>query len=221
MFYKVNENIRIDGKIVIITGSDSGLGKETALELARRGGVIYMACCNKQKSAIVRDEIIRKTGNKNVFNRHINLASMKSIRNFVSDFLKEQNRLDILINNAGVLSNTRSLTDDGFESHIGINHLGHLLLTYLLLDVLKNSQPSRIIIVSSIMYRFTKLRQHDFNYEKDFQGFLAYGQSKLANLMFTHYLALYFKLHKLKITANTCHPGIVRTNIARNFNRLT
>jgi len=120
-----------------VTGCNTGLGKETVLDLAKRGGKIYMACRDAKRCEATRLEIIKESGNQNVFNRTLDLASLESIRNFVKQFLAEEERLDILINNAGVMGCPKTLTADGFEMQIGTNHMGHFLLTNLLLDCLK------------------------------------------------------------------------------------
>lgn len=204
---------RIDGKVVIITGCNTGIGKETALELALRGGRIYMACRNADKCEKARREIVKLSGNTNVFNRTLNLSSLKSIREFAEQFLKEEKRLDILINNAGVMSTPRQLTEDGFEQQLGINHLGHFLLTNLLLERLKSSAPSRIVVLSSLAHIFGKIQKHDLNSEKSYSRFGAYGQSKLANILFTRKLAKLLK--GTNVTVNCLHPGSVQSELVR------
>ncbi|KAL5276108.1 RDH13 family protein [Megaselia abdita] len=208
--------IRIDGKVVVITGCNTGIGKETALDLAKRGGKIYMACRDYEKCEAARIEIIGKSGNQNVFNRTLDLSSLRSVRAFCHQFLQEEERLDILINNAGVLgdSKVRQLTEDGFEMHFGVNHLGHFLLTNLLLDAIKKAAPSRIVVVTSLMYAAARIDKDDINLEKSYKGMDAYSKSKLANLLFTKELAS--RLEGSGVTVNCCHPGIVKTDISRN-----
>ncbi|KAL5286103.1 RDH13.2 family protein [Megaselia abdita] len=212
-FYKKAN--RIDGKVVIITGCNTGIGKQTALELAKRGGKIYMACRDPIKCEDARLEIIEKTKNENIFNRTLDLNSLKSVRTFANNFLNEESKLDILINNAGVMATPKTLTKDGFELQFGVNHLGHFLLTNLLLDTLKKSAPSRIVIVSSAIYLFGSINKADLNSEKNYSKVGAYAQSKLANLLFTKELAK--RLEGTNITVNCCHPGIVRTELGRHI----
>lgn len=205
---------RIDGKVVIVTGCNTGLGKETALELAKRGARIYMACRDAARCEAARLEIIEKSQNQQIFNRTLDLASLASVRQFAQRFMSEEQRLDILINNAGIMATPRKLTVDGFEQQFGVNHLGHFLLTNLLLDRLKQSAPSRVVVVSSAAHVLGKINRDDLMGEKKYSKFLgAYCQSKLANIMFTRTLAE--KLKDTGVTVNACHPGIVRTELMR------
>lgn len=129
-------------------------------------------------------------------------------------FLHEESRLDILINNAGVMFTPHSFTDDGFEMQMGVNHLGHFLLTNLLLDTIKASAPSRIINVSSVLHSSGKINRNDFNMDKSYDRYEAYFNSKLANILFTRELSK--RLHGTGITANSVHPGVVSTELQRN-----
>ncbi|XP_058974444.1 retinol dehydrogenase 13-like [Musca domestica] len=209
-----NKPTRIDGKVVLITGCNTGIGKETALELAKRGGHIYMACRNYEKCEEARKEIIELSGNRNVFNRTLDLSSLQSVRDFVEKFNEEVQRLDILINNAGIMSTPLGYTIDGYEQQLAVNHLGPFLLTNLLLDKLKASAPSRIVVVSSLTHRVGKIKQHDLNSKKSYGKFEAYAQSKLANVLFTRHLAK--RLRGTGVTINCLHPGSIHTEIGRN-----
>lgn len=128
---------RIDNKVVIITGANTGIGKETAIELAKRGGKIYLACRDRTKACEAQKEVIQRSGSSDVHIEILDLASMESIRDFAKRFITMEDRLDILINNAGIMACPKMLTKDGFEMQLGTNHLGHFLLTNLLLDHLK------------------------------------------------------------------------------------
>ncbi|XP_060655201.1 retinol dehydrogenase 13-like [Drosophila nasuta] len=203
------------GKVVIVTGSNTGIGKETVLELARRGATVYMACRDKKRTEQARLEIIRETNNQNVFFRELDLSSLDSVRNFVTGFKAEQNRLDILINNAGVMRCPRSLTKDGFELQLGVNHMGHFLLTNSLLDLLKKSSPSRVVIVSSRAHTRGTINVDDLNSEKSYDEKSAYNQSKLANVLYTRELAR--RLEGTGVTVNCLHPGQVNTEISRHM----
>ncbi|XP_043065808.1 retinol dehydrogenase 12 [Drosophila bipectinata] len=207
---------RIDGKVVIVTGCNTGIGKETALELAKRGARVYMACRDPGRCEAARLEIMKKSQNQQLFNRTLDLGSLQSVRNFVERFKAEETRLDLLINNAGVMACPRSLTADGFEQQLGVNHLGHFLLTNLLLDRLKQSAPSRIVVVSSAAHLLGRINRDDLMSEKKYSKFLgAYSQSKLANILFTRKLATMLK--DTGVTVNCCHPGVVRTELNRHF----
>ena len=138
------------GKTVIITGANTGIGKETAVDLARRGATVIMACRDLKRSKIALHEIMKRTGSSNVILKHLDLASMKSIHEFAKYINMNVAKLNVLINNAGLVSTPeRRETEDGFEQTIAVNHLGHFLLTNLLLDLLKKSAPSRVVVVSS------------------------------------------------------------------------
>lgn len=210
-YYKTN---RIDGKVVVITGCNTGIGKETALELARRGARIYMACRDYNRCEKARQEIIYETGNNKIFNRQLDLSSLDSVREFAEQFKRDEQHLDILINNAGIMATPRKLTTDGYEQQFAVNHLGHFLLTNLLLDHLKAAVPSRIIVVSSWMYALGRIQTEDINSEKSYNDFRAYAQSKLANVLFSHKLSQMLK--GSGITVNCLHPGSVQTELFRN-----
>ncbi|EDW62891.1 retinol dehydrogenase 12 [Drosophila virilis] len=213
MYRKPN---RIDGKVVIVTGCNTGIGKETVLELARRGAKIYMACRDPARCEAARIEIMDRTQNQQLFNRSLDLGSLESVRNFVARFKAEETRLDILINNAGVMACPRTLTADGYEQQLGVNHLGHFLLTNLLLDRLKQAAPSRIVVVTSAAYLFGRINREDLMSERKYGKFFgAYTQSKLANILFTRKLAVL--LQGTGVTVNCCHPGLVRTELNRHF----
>uniref|UniRef100_A0A3P8WWJ6 Si:dkey-23o4.6 n=1 Tax=Cynoglossus semilaevis TaxID=244447 RepID=A0A3P8WWJ6_CYNSE len=169
-------SVRLDGKTVVITGANTGIGKETSREMARRGEL--MACRDLTRAESAAEEIREATGNGNVVIRHLDLASLHSVRQFAKDYVDSEDRLDILINNAGVMMCPKWLTEDGFETQLAVNHLGHFLLTNLLLPKLKSSAPSRVVNVSSIAHRGGRIDFDDL-----------YQQSKLANVLFSRELA--------------------------------
>ncbi|XP_037040300.1 retinol dehydrogenase 12-like [Bradysia coprophila] len=211
-----NKDVRIDGKIVIITGANTGIGRETALDLANRGAKVYLACRDLNRADATREDIILKTGNQNVFVKKLDLASLESVRMFVEEFKKCETKLHVLINNAGVMAiNNRQTTQDGLEMQIGTNHFGHFLLTNLLLDTIKISAPARIINVSSIVHKCGTINRKDLQSEKSYSKWPAYCQSKLANILFTRELAK--RLKDSNVTANSLHPGVVRTELSRNL----
>ncbi|EDW02225.1 retinol dehydrogenase 12 [Drosophila grimshawi] len=203
------------GKVVIVTGSNTGIGKETVLELARRNATIYMACRDKKRAEQAMKEIVQETNNKSIFVRELDLASLDSIRKFVDDFKKEQDKLHILINNAGVMRCPHMLTKNGFEMQLGVNHMGHFLLTNLLLDLLKKTAPSRIVNVSSLAHTRGAINIDDLNSEKSYDEGNAYSQSKLANVLFTRELAK--RLEGTGVTVNALHPGVVDTELGRHM----
>ncbi|XP_078505331.1 retinol dehydrogenase 13 isoform X1 [Lissotriton helveticus] len=205
----------IKGKTVIITGANTGIGKETALELAKRGGKIILACRDMNKCEEAAKEIRGKTLSHNVFAKHLDLASMKSVSEFAQKINEEEPHVDILINNAAIMRCPYWKTDDGFEMQFGVNHLGHFLLTNLLLEKLKNSGHSRIINVSSLAHIAGEIDFDDLNWEKKkYDTKAAYCQSKLANVLFTKELAR--RLEGTRVTANSLHPGVAATELGRH-----
>jgi NAD(P)-dependent dehydrogenase (short-subunit alcohol dehydrogenase family) len=209
------KDTRIDGKVVIITGANSGIGKETAIDLAKRGGKIYIACRNNKRGEDALKEIKDKSNSSDVYFLQLDLSSMDSIRTFSLKFHELENHLHILINNAGIMACPKAMTKDGFEAQIGTNHMGHFLLTNLLLDLLKQSSPSRIVVLSSLFHWYGRINKEDLNSEKSYWKWLAYGQSKLANILFTRELAR--RLEGTGVTVNSCHPGAVNTELTKSL----
>lgn len=211
--YMGTENL--NNKVVIVTGANTGIGREVALELAKRDAKVIMACRDMKKCEETRQSIVIDTRNKYVYCRKCDLASQESIRTFVEQFKKEFDKLHILINNAGVMRCPKSYTKEGIEMQLGVNHIGHFLLTNLLLDALKASAPSRIVNVSSAAHRRGQINMTDLNSDKEYDPGKAYAQSKLAIIFFTRELAN--RLKGTNVTVNAVHPGIVDTNITRHL----
>ncbi|XP_015113509.1 retinol dehydrogenase 13 isoform X3 [Diachasma alloeum] len=183
--------------------------------MAKRGAKVVMACRDLFKCESTRQEIVLETRNKYVYCRPCDLASQNSIREFVKIFKKEHDKLHILINNAGVMRCPKSLTADGIEMQLGVNHIGHFLLTNLLLDTLKSSAPARVVNVSSVAHSRGKINVNDLNSNEDYDSAAAYAQSKLANVLFTKELAK--RLKGTGVTVNAVHPGIVDTELMRHM----
>nr|XP_019958729.1 PREDICTED: retinol dehydrogenase 12-like [Paralichthys olivaceus] len=168
----------------------------------------------EKADAAVKD-IIEKSENKNVLCMKLDLADTKSIKEFAEAINKEEPKLNILINNAGVMVCPYGQTADGFEMQIGVNHMGHFLLTHLLLDLMKRSAPARIVTVSSMAHSWGAINLDDINSEKSYNKAKAYSQSKLANVLFTHTLAK--KLEGTGVTTYSLHPGVVQTDLWRHL----
>ena len=212
--------IRLDGKTVIITGCNSGIGKETARDMSRRGAKVIMACRNFELANKAADEIRAETGG-DIKLVHLDLSSLNSVRKCAKEILQEENRIDILINNAGLFTATSTKkTGDGFELHMGTNHLGHFLFTNLLLDKIKAAdEPARIINVSSMGHKYAELDIEDIHMRnRACMGSLAYANSKLANVLFTKELAN--RLKDTKVTTYSLHPGVVKTEVFRDVERV-
>ncbi|GAB1608381.1 retinol dehydrogenase 13-like [Argonauta hians] len=206
---------RIGGKTVVITGGNNGIGKAVATGLANKGGKIILACRDMERCAEAQKEIIHDTANLNVHCRKLDLASIKSIKAFAEAFNKDETRLDILINNAGVMCCPKSLTEDGFEQQLGVNYLGHFLLTTLLLDKLKKSAPSRILNICSHSLKDGTINWEDLNSAQNYNNNAAFSQSHLAKILFTTELSR--RLKDSGVTANTVYPGVANTNIGGNL----
>jgi NAD(P)-dependent dehydrogenase (short-subunit alcohol dehydrogenase family) len=208
----------IKDKIVMITGANSGIGKKTALKLNQMGAKVIMMCRNRERAEKAMEEIIKDTGNTDIKLIITDLADLKSIRNAVSEFKGKHDKLHVLINNAGVINFKKQFTVEGFEKTWGTNHIGHFLLTNLLLDVIKASSPARIINLSSHGHNFaSKEPLEDMYYEnKKYKHIKAYGDSKLMNLWFTFELAR--RLEGTGVTVNAVHPGGIRTGFGKRGN---
>ena len=204
------------GKTVVITGANTGIGRETALDLAKRKAKVILACRDPEKGEKAASAIIKESGNTNVVFRQLDLASLESVRHFALRVLDEEPSVDVLINNAGVMQCPYWKTTDGYEMQFGVNHLGHFLLTNLLLDRLMQAPAARIVVVSSRLHEsINGIQFDDINSEKTYSPREAYAQSKLANILFTRALAK--RLQGTSVTINCLHPGVVRTELGRHM----
>jgi NAD(P)-dependent dehydrogenase (short-subunit alcohol dehydrogenase family) len=201
----------MEDNVVMITGANSGIGRAASLALAKMGATLVMVARNKERGEAARSEIIRKSQNNSVDLLLADLSSLESVRQLATDFKKKYSRLDVLINNAGLFNQRRRVTADGYENTFATNYLASFLLTNLQLDLLKASAPSRIINVSSVGHYNGHINFDDLNLEEEYGGWKAYGQSKLALVLFTHELAK--KLQGTGVTVNAVHPGTVATKI--------
>lgn len=204
----------VQGKMAIVTGANSGMGLATTVELARQGAQVIMACRSRSRGEEALAEAKRRSGSDKIELMLCDLGSLESIRRFAEQFQAQYDRLDILINNAGVVMLKRELTKDGFEMDLGVNHLGHFLLTMLLLDALKASAGARIVVVGSGAYKIGSMDYTDPAMENSFNPAKAYGRSKLANIWFTKELAV--RLKGTRVTVNCVHPGAVGTSLGVN-----
>jgi NAD(P)-dependent dehydrogenase (short-subunit alcohol dehydrogenase family) len=202
------------GKVCMVTGANSGIGKVAALELAKRGATVVMVCRSRERGEAAQQEILAQRGNDKVDLLLADLSSMASTRAMVDEFKSKYDRLDVLLNNAGALFSKREESADGLEMTFALNHMGYFLPTVLLLDTLKASAPARIINVSSNAHRTGRVDFDDLQSERNYSSFPVYAKSKLENVLFTVELAR--RLAGSGVTANALHPGFVRTNFGGN-----
>lgn len=207
----MNNGKQLNGKICLITGATSGIGRETAIAMARAGARLVLPVRNMGKGEALRNEIYHLTGNGHADLMACDLASLESVRAFAEDFRKKYDRLDILINNAGIWETKRKESADGIEMTLAVNHLAPFLLTYQLTDLLIASAPSRIINVSSEAHRYGRMRFNDLERKKRWSSIGSYAQSKLANILFSRELSR--KMNGAGVTVNSLHPGVVNTRL--------
>ncbi|KRT78347.1 dehydrogenase [Oryctes borbonicus] len=205
---------KMKGKTVIVTGATGGIGKETAKNLAARGARVIIACRNTDYGNQVRDELVKETNNENIVVKKLDLASQKSIREFAKDINESESRLDVLIHNAGTAETRSKVSEDGLELTMATNHFGPFLLTHLLIDLLKRSAPSRIVVVASELYRLASVNLNKLNPVNSFIPTYLYYVSKYVNIYFT--LELARRLEGTNVTANCLHPGMIDSGIWRN-----
>ncbi len=201
----------MQGKVVVITGSNTGIGEATAEALATMGATTVMACRNLQKAEAAATAVRAASGSDDVHVVSLDLADLSSVETCASEVLSRWDHLDVLVNNAGGIWSDRQMTAQGFEQTLGVNHIGPFFLTALLLDRLKGADAGRIVNLSSVGHHgaFTGMNWNDLQGEKRYSTFGAYSQSKLANLLFTCGLAK--RLADTRVTANAVHPGPVRS----------
>lgn len=207
----------MQNKTVLVTGSTDGIGKQTALELAQQGAQVIVHGRSREKAQTARDDIRRATGNNRVGYVAADLASLAEVRTLAQHVLSEYDRLEVLINNAGVFAQTRLVSVDGYELSLAVNHLAPFLLTNLLLEQLQASAPARVITVSSVAHNRGRMDFENLNSEKSFGGYAAYAMSKLANVLFAYELAE--RVKAAGVTSNALHPGVITTKLlAQGFN---
>ncbi len=209
------------GKIVIITGANAGLGFETTVQLARKKMKIVMACRNIEKAEIAKEEILKQVPEADLDIMEIDLSELSSVRDFANTFLAKYDSLDLLINNAGVMMPTYQKTKDGLELQMAANYFGHFLLTGLLIEIITKTKNSRIISLSSIAHKNASINFEDMQSEQKYSKFGAYGQSKLACLIFSKELQRRLEANnKANTISIAAHPGASNTELARHLPKL-
>jgi NAD(P)-dependent dehydrogenase (short-subunit alcohol dehydrogenase family) len=215
--WNINNIANQKGKVVIITGATSGLGKEATKVLASKNATVIMAVRNTEKGKKVANEIQKSFQNATIEVRKLDLNSLKSVKDFADEILSTCNQLDILINNAGVMMCPYSKTDDGFETQMGVNHLGHFALTGHLMPLLKKTKFARIVVTSSIAHKSGDINFEDIDWEsRSYNTTKAYSDSKLANLYFAYELSRKLKNQPNAPMVTSAHPGWTKTELDRH-----
>ena len=215
--WTVDDMPSLEGRTVVVTGANAGLGFETSRELARRGADVVLACRNLDKAGQALKSIRADAPDARLEVQPLDLGDLGSIRAFAQAFERRHDRLDVLVNNAGVMALPRSTTADGFETQLGVNHLGHFALTGLLLDPLLAAPAARVVTVSSLAHRIGRIDFADLDGERRYGKWRAYGQSKLANLLFAFELQRRFERAGSRAISVACHPGYSATNLQEHW----
>merc|ERR1712241_492345 len=215
---------KLDGKTVVITGANTGIGKVTATDLAKRGAKVIICCRDKSRAEKAVEDIKKESSNENVTFALLDLASLNSVRRCAEELNRTEDKIDYLINNAGVMMCPQWKTEDGFDMQMGTNHFGHFLFTELLLPLIEKSASDgfhpRIVILSSLAHRSAKngISFNDIGFEKSFKTVEVYGQSKLANIL--HAKELSRRLEGSGISVYVLHPGVISTELGRHISDL-
>lgn len=208
------------GKRIVITGANSGIGFATTKALAKKGAEVVMAVRHLKKGKKAKNEILEEAPEARLVVMKLDLADLKSVQKFTADFKRSFDRLDVLINNAGIYKSTRTMTQQGFEAHFGVNYLGHFVLTLGLLSCLKKSSDARIVSVGSFIPELMKsfINWEDVQFKRNYDAMAAYGQSKLANMVFG--LSLHRKLqnNNSPVKSIIVNPGFTKSGIKRDMN---
>ncbi|KAI1904661.1 hypothetical protein AGOR_G00007980 [Albula goreensis] len=211
--------VELKGKTAIVTGANTGIGKFVALDFAQRGARVILACRSEARGSAAVEEIRRRSGNQDVHLRLLDTSSLASVREFAKGILQEEERLHILVNNAGASGLPRDITPDGLEVSFATNHVGPFLLTNLLLDLMKRSAPARIVNVSSVNHWRGKVDLSHFHGDNlTYTMDSTYNHTKLHNVICTNELA--HRLQGTGVTANSLHPGVVKTEVMRHYSLL-
>ena len=201
----------LEGKVVVVTGASTGIGRETALGLARQGARVVMSSKNPERAAKALEYVKAGSGNDTAELILSDFASMASVNALADTISQRHPKVDVLVNNAGIWSFSHETTEDGYESTFAVNHLATFLLTHRLLGNLKAAAPSRVVTVSSNVHRAGNIHFDDLHMRKKFSGYRAYANSKLANIHFAYELAR--RLEGTGVASNCVHPGPVRTSL--------
>ena len=211
--------MELSGKTVIVTGSNTGLGFETALNLYQKGAKVYVACRNEEKGLDAIKRMKAKSDCGELVYGHLDLASLSSVKEFTEKVIATENRLDLLVNNAGVMIPPPSKSEDGFELQFGVNFIGHFALTGHLFNLLESTSGSRVVTLSSIAHRGAVIDFDNFKLEKPYNNWREYGQSKLADLIFTLEFEKRLRNNGYQIMSLAAHPGFSKTDLQKYMDK--
>ncbi len=217
--WTTNNIPQLTGKVIIVTGGNSGLGFESVKAFVEKGAEVVMACRSTENGKKAKAEILKHNPDGSIKVAELDLANLNSVRRFAKNFQQKHDRLDVLLNNAGIMTTPYFQTKDGFEGQVGTNHLGHFALTGLLLPVIWKTPGSRVVNVSSMAHKQGKIDFENLLFEngKGYSPIKAYGRSKLANMLFAYELQRFFKTNDFDTISVAAHPGVSQTNLARHL----
>ncbi len=219
--WKIDNMPDLQEKVVIVTGGNSGLGFESVKAFVRKGAKVILACRSMEKGEQARLKILKEVPAAKIETAELDLTDLESVRQFAKAFQKNHSRLDVLLNNAGIMTTPYFQTKDGFEGQIGTNHLGHFALTGLLLGLIRKTPKSRVVNVSSVAHQAGKLNFDNLLFENGtgYSPMKAYGDSKLANLLFTYELQRFFEKNHINSISVAAHPGVSQTDLFRHLDK--
>ncbi len=215
--WSINQVPSQSGRVAIVTGANSGIGYQTALGLAQKDIQVILACRNMEKAGEAKYKIASKYPNAQLKTMKIDVSSLRSVEEFASKFQQQYNRLDLLVNNAGIMMSPYKVTEDGFENQLATNYLGHFALTGRLLPLLTSTAGARVVTLSSISYKWAKIQFDDFHFKQGYSKTKAYGQSKRACLMFAYELQRRLAANGYDTRSVAAHPGLSNTNLDQYF----
>lgn len=211
--------MNLSGKTAVVTGSNTGIGYETALDLYQKGAKVYVACRNKEKALNAIEKMKARGGTGELAYGHLDLASLSSVKDFANKVIETEKSLDLLINNAGVMIPPPAKTEDGYEIQFGINFIGHFALTGHLFNLLESTNGSRVITLSSIAHRGASIDFENFKLEKAYSNWREYGQSKLADIIFALEFEKRLRSNGYQIISLAAHPGFSKTDLQVNMEK--
>jgi NAD(P)-dependent dehydrogenase (short-subunit alcohol dehydrogenase family) len=211
--------MNLSGKIAIVTGSNTGIGYETALDLYQKGAKVYVACRNEERASSAVERMKAHGGTGELVYAHLDLASLRSVKDFSDSILEKESRLDLLVNNAGIMIPPPSKTEDGFEIQFGVNFVGHFALNGHLFDLLETTKGSRVVTLSSIAHRGASIDFDNFHLEKAYQNWREYKQSKLADLVFALEFEKRLRANGYQTMSLAAHPGYSKTDLQKYMDK--